>query len=182
MTSYSVTRQLSRRQLKPATPALRTLSPQKCLKTSPPVGLAETSALSYLSGQSRTAFHGLTRKPLATVPPRHYRPRVIELCAGAGGLALGLERGGFEHVALIERNRNAKATLRADRPHWNVVEADVRKMDFTRYRDLGMDLLTGGLPCTPFSTVGQKKGQHDKNDLMREGVRVVREIMPKAFR
>jgi len=104
------------------------------------------------------------------------------LCAGAGGLALGLERGGFEHVALIERNRNAKATLRADRPHWNVVEADVRKMDFTRYRDLGMDLLTGGLPCTPFSTVGQKKGQHDKNDLMREGVRVVREIMPKAFR
>ncbi len=55
-------------------------------------------------------------------------------------------------------------------------------MDFTRYRDLGMDLLTGGLPCTPFSTVGQKKGQHDKNDLMREGVRVVREIMPKAFR
>lgn len=46
----------------------------------------------------------------------------------------------------------------------------------------GIDLLTGGLPLTPFSTVGQKKGQHDKNDLMREGVRVVREIMPKAFR
>jgi DNA (cytosine-5)-methyltransferase 1 len=93
-----------------------------------------------------------------------------------------LERGGFEHVALIERNRNAKATLRADRPHWNVVEADVRKIDFTRYCDRGIDLLTGGLPCTPFSTVRQKKGQHDKNDLMREGVRVVREIMPKAFR
>lgn len=171
---------------RPATPAFRIAMAQKVLGDFASgqlseIGTTETSALSSLSGQSRMAVRGVTRKPLATVPPRHYRPRVIELCAGAGGLALGLERAGFEHVALIEKNRNATATLRANRPHWNVVEADVRKMDFTQYRDRGIDLLTGGLPCTPFSTVGQKKGQHDKNDLMREGVRAVREIAPKTF-
>jgi len=172
--------------IKPATPAFRIAMARKVLGDFASgqlgeIGPAETSALSSLSGRSRVAVHGLTRKPLATVPPRRYRPRVIELCAGAGGLALGLEHAGFEHVALIEKNRNATATLRANRPHWNVVEADVQKMDFTQYRDRGIDLLTGGLPCTPFSTVGQKKGQHDKNDLMREGVRAVREIAPKAF-
>ncbi|WP_165807440.1 DNA (cytosine-5-)-methyltransferase [Rhizobium rhizogenes] len=172
--------------IKPATPAFRIAMARKVLEDLASgrlseIGPVETSALSSLSGRTRMAFRGPTRKPLATVPPRHYRPRVIELCAGAGGLALGLERAGFEHVALIEKNRNATATLRANRPHWNVVEADVRKMDFSQYRDRGIDLLTGGLPCTPFSTVGQKKGQHDENDLMREGVRAVREIAPKAF-
>lgn len=172
--------------IRPATPAFRIAMARKVLGDFASgqlteIGPVETSALSSLSGQSRTAVRGLTRKPLATVPPRHYRPRAIELCAGAGGLALGLERAGFEHVALIEKNRNATATLRANRPHWNVVEADVRKMDFTQYRDQRIDLLTGGLPCTPFSTVGQKKGQHDENDLMREGVRAVREIAPQAF-
>ncbi len=141
----------------------------------------ETRALSTLTGQSRISFVGLSRKPLAEIPPRHYRPRGVELCAGAGGLALGLERAGFEHVALIEMNRNAVATLRANRPDWNVVQADVRKVDFSQYRDQRIDLLTGGLPCTPFSTVGQKKGRHDENDLMMEGVRAVREIAPKAF-
>ncbi len=174
------------RSIKPATPAFRIAMAREVLEDFASgqlgeIGPVETSALSSLSGRSRVAVHGLTRKPLATVPPRHYRPRVIELCAGAGGLALGLERAGFEHVALIEKNRNATATLRANRPHWNVVEADVRKMDFAQYRDQRIDLLTGGLPCTPFSTVGQKKGQYDKNDLMREGVRAVREIAPKAF-
>ncbi len=172
--------------IKPATPAFRIAMARNVLGDFASgqlseIGPVETSALSSLSGQSRMALRGLTRKPLITVPPRHYRPRVIELCAGAGGLALGLERAGFEHVALIEKNRNATATLRVNRPHWNVVEADVRKVDFTQYRDRGIDLLTGGLPCTPFSTVGQKMGRYDKNDLMREGVRAVREIAPKAF-
>lgn len=145
------------------------------------IGPMETHALSTLTGRSRMSFAGPSRKPLAGIPPRRYRPRVVELCAGAGGLALGLERAGFEHVALIEMNKNAVATLRANRPDWNVVQADVRKVDFRQYRDQRIDLLAGGLPCTPFSTVGQKKGQHDKNDLMREGVRAVLEIAPKAF-
>jgi DNA (cytosine-5)-methyltransferase 1 len=109
-----------------------------------------------------------------------FRPRVLELCAGAGGLALGLERAGFEHVALVEFNKHAAATLRKNRPDWTVVEEDVRKVDFTEYRNR-VDLLAGGLPCTPFSTVGEKKGKRDKNDLLMEGVRAVRELEPKAF-
>ena len=86
--------------IRPATPAFRIAMARKVLEDFASgqlseIGPVETSALSSLSGQSRMAVRGLTRKPLATVPPRHYRPRVIELCAGAGGLALGLERAGF---------------------------------------------------------------------------------------
>ncbi|WFU00680.1 DNA cytosine methyltransferase [Rhizobium sp. CB3171] len=98
------------------------------------IGPMQTNALQAVAGKSRVSFDGRLRKPLAALPGLAFRPRVLELCAGAGGLALGMERAGFEHVALIEMNRNAVATLRANRPNWNVVEADVRKVDFTRYR------------------------------------------------
>lgn len=113
--------------------------------------------------------------------PEAFRPRVLELCTGAGGLALGLERAGFRHVALIEYDRNAAATLRKNRPEWNVVEADVREVDFTKYRNHRIDLLAGGLPCTPFSTVGKKKGRNDENNLLMEGVRAIKEAQPKSF-
>ena len=149
--------------LRPATPAYRMAMARKVLGDVAAgrlseIGPMETRALSTLTGQSRMSFVGLSRKQLAEILPQRYRPRVVELCAGAGGLAFGLERAGFEHVALIEMNRNAVATLRANRPNWNVVQADVRKVDFSQYRDQRIDQLTGGLPCTPFSTVGQKKG------------------------
>jgi DNA (cytosine-5)-methyltransferase 1 len=136
--------------------------------------------LDVISGKSGISFDRAYRSPL-TEPPRGFAPRVIELCAGAGGLALGLERAGFEHVALIERDKNAVATLRQNRPHWNVIEADIRQIDYTQYRQSNIDLLAGGLPCTPFSTVGEKKGKHDENDLLMEGVRAVRQMRPKAF-
>ncbi|MBB3947658.1 DNA (cytosine-5)-methyltransferase 1 [Rhizobium skierniewicense] len=172
--------------LRPATPSYRMAMARKMLGDVAAgrldeIGPMELRVLSTLTGQSRMSFVGLSRKPFAGIPPRHYRARVVELCAGAGGLALGLERAGFEHVALIEMNKTAVATLRANRPDWNVIQADIRKVDFKEYRDQRIDLLTGGLPCTPFSTVGQKKGRHDENDLMMEGVRAVREIAPKAF-
>ncbi|MCF1469830.1 DNA cytosine methyltransferase [Agrobacterium vitis] len=178
--------QSSLASLRRATPAYRMAIARKVLgdvaaDRLDEIGPMELRALSTLTGQSRVSSLGLSRKPLAGIPPRHYRPRVVELCAGAGGLALGLERAGFEHVALIEMNRNAVATLRANRPDWNVVQADIRKVDFKEYREQRIDLLTGGLPCTPFSTVGQKKGRHDENNLMMEGVRAIREIAPKAF-
>jgi DNA (cytosine-5)-methyltransferase 1 len=127
------------------------------------------------------SFDPRLRKPVAGLPSPAFRPRVLELCAGGGGLALGLEKAGFAPVALIEQNRNAVATLRANRPDWNVIQADIRKFDLKQYRNQNIDLLAGGLPCTPFSTVGQKKGRKDENDLMMEGVRALREIAPKAF-
>jgi DNA (cytosine-5)-methyltransferase 1 len=145
------------------------------------VGPMEISALRAFSGTSRVAFDPRPRQPLSKLPGLAWRPRVLELCAGAGGLALGLERAGFEHVALVEWDKHAAATLRANRPKWNVIEADVREVDFAHYRDSGVDLLTGGLPCTPFSTVGEKKGKQDPNDLLMEGVAAVECVRPKAF-
>ncbi|TAZ35428.1 DNA (cytosine-5-)-methyltransferase [Rhizobium ruizarguesonis] len=144
------------------------------------IGPVQTSALQAFAGRSRISFDPSPPKPLTDLASLSFRPRVLELCAGAGGLALGLERAGFEHVALIEFNKHAAATLRKNRPDWNVVEEDVREVDFTEYRNR-VDLLAGGLPCTPFSTVGEKKGKRDKNDLLMEGVRAVRELEPKAF-
>ncbi|WP_172599160.1 DNA cytosine methyltransferase [Rhizobium leguminosarum] len=144
------------------------------------IGPVQTSALQAFAGRARISFDPGRPKPIADLASLSFRPRVLELCAGAGGLALGLEQAGFEHVALIEFDKHAAATLRRNRPDWNVVEEDVRKVDFTEYRNR-VDLLAGGLPCTPFSTVGEKKGKRDENDLLMEGVRAVREVEPKAF-
>lgn len=80
----------------------------------------------------------------------------IELCAGAGGQALGLERVGFGHSALVEIDSHCCNSLRANRPHWNVVEQDLREFDGRPYE--GIDLLAGGLPCPPFSKAGNSWG------------------------
>ncbi|MCB1225319.1 MAG: DNA cytosine methyltransferase [Verrucomicrobiales bacterium] len=105
--------------------------------------------------------------------------RSIELFSGAGGLALGLEASGFEHVALVERNKDACATLRLNRPQWNLIEADVRKVDFA---GLGpVDLVAGGPPCQPFSIGGKARGYDDQRDMFPAAVRAVRELRPKAF-
>lgn len=138
------------------------------------------AALQSLTGRRRVQFSVSPRQGQATIAGLSH-PRVVELCAGAGGLALGLEKAGFHHVALIEQNRHAAATMRLNRPEWPVVEEDVRKVDFTAYRKDFVDLVAGGLPCTPFSSVGKGKGKQDENDLMMEGVRAVRELSPKAF-
>lgn len=121
------------------------------------------------------------REPIAQAPPKHHRKKVLELCAGAGGMSVGLERAGFEHVALYEYDHNAAATLRKNRPEWNVVEGDIRAVDFKVYRRGGIDLVSGGLPCQPYSTDGKSLGKNDPRDLLPEGVRVVREVKPKAF-
>lgn len=139
------------------------------------------SALQALTGRASPVLGLRKRTGLTSLPPERYRLKALELCAGAGGMALGLERAGFHHVALIEYDKNAAATLRKNRPDWNVVQADVRKIDFTRYRRQGIDLLAGGLPCTPYTTVGERKGKKDEDDLLMEGVRAVKQVQPKAF-
>ncbi|CAN7281951.1 DNA cytosine methyltransferase [Neorhizobium tomejilense] len=118
---------------------------------------------------------------LRELPSEHERPTVVELCAGAGGMAIGLERAGFDHVALIEFDRHAAATLRRNRPDWTVIEDDIRKLDFRLYRQLEIDLVAGGLPCQPYSSDGYGLGKEDPRDLLLEGVRVVDQIRPRAF-
>ena len=102
----------------------------------------------------------------------------IEICAGAGGQALGLEWAGFDSLAHVEYDRYACATLRLNRPNWNVIEGDVR--DFSAKEFQGVDLLAGGVPCPPFSKAGKQLGPDDERDLFPEALRLVKECLPKA--
>lgn len=102
----------------------------------------------------------------------------VEICAGAGGQALGLETARFEHEALVEIERAACETLRLNRPQWNVVEGDLRTFSGAPYR--GIDLLAGGVPCPPFSKAGKQLGSQDERDLFPEAIRLADEIRPQA--
>ena len=102
----------------------------------------------------------------------------LELCAGAGGQALGLERSGFEHEALVEIDAAACSTLRLNRPQWNVIEGDLSQFDARAYR--GVDLVAGGVPCPPFSKAGKQLGADDERDMFPQAVRVVDETRPQA--
>jgi DNA (cytosine-5)-methyltransferase 1 len=103
----------------------------------------------------------------------------LELCAGAGGQALGLEGAGFSHVALFENDPFACKTLRLNRPNWNVVQHDLfEPYDFAQFR--GVDLLAGGLPCPPFSIAGKQLGEGDERNLFTKGVDIVEVVRPRA--
>lgn len=102
----------------------------------------------------------------------------IEICAGAGGQALGLEAAGFDHLALVEIDKDACQTLRSNRPNWNVVEGDLRNFSAKQFKNV--DLLAGGVPCPPFSKAGKQLGKEDERDMFPEAVRLVRECRPKA--
>lgn len=103
----------------------------------------------------------------------------LEVCAGAGGQALGLEQAGFAHAALVENDPYGCATLRLNRPEWNVLEEDLREFSGLHYRDR-IDLLAGGVPCPPFSIAGQRLGAGDERDLFPEMLRLAREVQPQA--
>lgn len=105
----------------------------------------------------------------------------LEICAGAGGQALGLEMAGFKHVGLVEIEPEARATLRLNRPKWDVIadgKEDIR--NFSGHDYAGIDLLAGGVPCPPFSKAGKQLGNEDERDLFPEALRLVGEIQPRA--
>jgi len=104
--------------------------------------------------------------------------KTIELFAGAGGLALGLEEAGLDCVMLNEIDKNACQTLRVNRPKWNVIEGDVSKLEFKKYKGQ-IDVLTGGFPCQAFSYAGKKLGFEDaRGTLFYEFARAVKEVKP----
>ena len=103
----------------------------------------------------------------------------LELCAGAGGQAIGLERAGFGHVGLVDNDSNACNTLRLNRPHWSIIETDLNNFDARAYR--GIELLAGGLPCPPFSVAGKQLGEKDERNLFPAALRIVNEVAPKAI-
>jgi|SRR3989339_283562 len=102
----------------------------------------------------------------------------LEICAGAGGQALGIERAGFKHQALVEIDHHCCQTLRNNRPTWNVIENDI--CEFSAKSFSGVDLLAGGVPCPPFSKAGKQLGARDERNLFPEAIRLVKEARPKA--
>jgi len=105
-------------------------------------------------------------------------PYSIEVCAGAGGQALGLEQAGFEHLDLVEIDEWACKTLRVNRPQWRVSECDLRNFKASKYK--GIDLYAGGLPCPPFSVAGKQLGENDERNLFSVAIDQVAQCKPKA--
>jgi DNA (cytosine-5)-methyltransferase 1 len=107
---------------------------------------------------------------------------VVEICAGAGGQALGLEQAGFEHALAVELDTAACATLRANRPGWKVAEGDVADPALWRPSDYqGVALLAGGVPCPPFTVAGRQLGATDERDLFAWAVELCGIIRPRAL-
>lgn len=102
----------------------------------------------------------------------------VEICAGAGGQALGLELAGFKHIALIEYEQEYCNILKTNRPEWNVICKDVHDFDGTEYQ--GVDLLAGGVPCPPFSKASKQLGANDERDLFPDAIRLIDEMKPRA--
>ncbi len=103
---------------------------------------------------------------------------VLELCAGAGGQALGLEMAGFEMAAAVEFDPKPCETLKDNRPEWDVREEDVHQ--FHGHEFDGIDLVAAGVPCPPFSIAGKQLGSDDERDLFPPVLRIVEEVRPRA--
>lgn len=103
----------------------------------------------------------------------------LELCAGAGGQARGLELAGFDHAGVVELDADCCKTLRLNRPNWTVHEEDLNNFNGRPY--YGIDLLAGGLPCPPFSVAGKQLGKDDERNLFPAAIRLVDETRPKAI-
>ena len=105
----------------------------------------------------------------------------IEVFAGAGGLALGLEQAGIKTVLLVEIDKFCCETLRQNRPEWNIINDDIKNVDFTMYKGK-VDIVTGGSPCQAFSYSGKKLGFEDtRGTLFYEFARTVKEVEPLIF-
>jgi DNA (cytosine-5)-methyltransferase 1 len=111
--------------------------------------------------------------------PAKSKHTLIELFAGAGGLALGLENAGLQSKALVEIDKTAVSSLQHNRPHWNVIHADVSTISFEKRH---VDIVTGGFPCQAFSYAGKQLGFDDtRGTLFFEYARIVQEVQPKVL-
>lgn len=134
-----------------------------------------------LFNETKNASSNLETKNVIALDTEGRTATSIELFAGAGGLALGLEQAGFNNILLNEKDKWACQTLRLNRPDWQVLESPIEDMDFTVYRDK-IDLVTGGFPCQAFSYAGSKGGFEDtRGTLFFEFARAVQEIRPKIM-
>ena len=112
----------------------------------------------------------------------------IELFAGAGGLALGVEKAGFNTLGLIEFDKDAADTLKKNRPNWNVINDDIANiscLDLEEYFSIKkgeLDLLSGGAPCQAFSYAGKRLGLEDaRGTLFYHYALFLEKLQPKMF-
>lgn len=136
----------------------------------------------YKKSQVETLFANVLELEIEETVSNFVKPnneyKVLELFAGAGGLAIGLEKAGLQCEVLNEIDKYACATLRKNRPHWNVLEGDIKDFDFSIYKGK-IDVVTGGFPCQAFSYAGKRLGFEDaRGTLFYEFARVVKEVMP----
>lgn len=106
-------------------------------------------------------------------------PVALELCAGGGGQAIGFEQAGFDHAALIDNDPHSCASLRINRPYWNVIEADIGRLE-AGYWCGQVDVVAAGIPCPPFSIAGKQKGAADERDLFPRLLHFVKHVEPRA--
>jgi DNA (cytosine-5)-methyltransferase 1 len=133
-----------------------------------------------LSAKEGVRLRGIHHPPLNE--PATGALTSIEICAGAGGQAIGLEMAGFEHAELIEIDANACNTLRLNRPAWKVYCGDLK--DYIAEKHFlthgTVSLVAGGVPCPPFSIAGKQLGVEDERNLFDEALELVRLVKPEA--
>jgi DNA (cytosine-5)-methyltransferase 1 len=128
--------------------------------------------------------HKYTEKPAGSnyrilQAPKTTKYQVIDLFSGCGGTSLGMSNAGLQHTLLVELDDNAAATLRRNRPHWNILQKDVTKIDFREFEG-SIDVVEGGFPCQAFSYAGRKMGFEDaRGTLFYEFARCIKEAKPK---
>ena len=106
----------------------------------------------------------------------------IELFAGAGGMALGLEKAGFSHLLLNEIDKNACNTLRQNRPEWNIAEGDIKNINWKSFNFPPVDLISGGFPCQAFSHSGKRLGLEDtRGTLFYDFANCIKNVSPTSF-
>jgi DNA (cytosine-5)-methyltransferase 1 len=129
--------------------------------------------------EAQLLFNSSWEEELLIKPIQEFK--TIELFAGCGGLAIGMEKAGFVSVLLNEIDKDACATLRKNRPTWQTIEGDIAHVSFSDYRDK-IDIISGGFPCQSFSYAGKKLGFEDiRGTLFFEFARAVQEVNPKVF-
>ncbi|GGW69725.1 DNA cytosine methyltransferase [Alishewanella tabrizica] len=148
------------------------------LKADPYTGLISSEQVEHLP-ELQSFKNSIWEQEQSIKPVRKYN--LVELFAGGGGLALGMEQAGLESVFLNELDKYACQTLRHNRPHWNVVEGDISNIDFKIIKE-NVDILTGGFPCQAFSYAGKSLGFEDtRGTLFFEMARAINELQPKVF-
>lgn len=148
------------------------------LKPCPDSGLIPLEQVKHFP-EIKSLLNSLWDEDKKIKPNRAYN--LVELFAGGGGLALGMERAGLNSILLSEMDKSACKTLRFNRPHWNVIQGDVTDIDFTKINAV-VDILTGGFPCQAFSYAGNQLGFDDiRGTLFFQMARAIKELQPKIF-